>query len=230
MAVPPPFPVVLPPGAPAEPTVIRPPGAAPRPPVRRPPPAVEIATARRKRLVRLLLVAIGGVAVAAMMIFLAISKFVETEPPPRPKKPLPPPVAVKPVQEGTLAPEPEPATTKPAAPEEPVPVRPRPVRQHPKSTALSTTATTDLAPGVTVTTEAVEAEVEASQAFRTFVADAKISGVFQGTPSRAFINGRLIRVGEVVDSSLGVRFESVDPATKTIVFKDTTGAKVARRY
>ena len=129
-----------------------------------------------------------------------------------------------------LAPEPEPATTKPAAPEEPVPVRPRPVRQHPKSTALSTTATTDLAPGVTVTTEAVEAEVEASQAFRTFVADAKISGVFQGTPSRAFINGRLIRVGEVVDSSLGVRFESVDPATKTIVFKDTTGAKVARRY
>jgi hypothetical protein len=29
---------------------------------------------------------------------------------------------------------------------------------------------------------------------------------------------------------LGVRFDSVDTATKNIVFKDANGAKVSRRY
>ena len=74
------------------------------------------------------------------------------------------------------------------------------------------------------------ATAEATPAFRSFVADAKISGVFQGTPPRAFINGRLVRLGEVVDSSLGIRFDSIDPKTKNIVFKDSSGATVARRY
>ncbi len=162
---------------------------------------------------------------AAGIIGLAYVKFIEP-PPPLPK---PKPVEVRP-EIPVTPPVTDADTTKAAVPAadqvERAPAHP----VHPHSKPTMTTATTDLAPGVTITTESVEAETEASPAFRSFVADAKISGVFQGTPPRAFINGRLVRLGEVVDSLLGVRFDSIDPKTKNIVFKDSTGATVARRY
>jgi hypothetical protein len=55
-----------------------------------------------------------------------------------------------------------------------------------------------VAPGVAASAQ-VEATPEAAASFRTFVANAKVSGVFQGPPTRAMINGRLTRAGEVVD-------------------------------
>jgi len=58
--------------------------------------------------------------------------------------------------------------------------------------------------------------------FKRFVADARITGVFQGTPPRALINGRMIRAGEMVDQTLGV-FDSIDAEKKTITFEDRTG-------
>lgn len=93
----------------------------------------------------------------------------------------------------------------------------------------ATTAMTSIGRGVSATT-AVEAAVEASPAFRSFVANAKVSGVFQGTPSRAFINGRLARAGETVDGNLGIMFDSVDPERRQLVFKDKSGAIVSRKY
>jgi hypothetical protein len=80
------------------------------------------------------------------------------------------------------------------------------------------------------TTESVKAVPNASSAFRTFVASARINGVYQGTPPRAFINGRLIRTGEMIDSTMEIYFDSVDLASRSIVFKDSTGATVSRRY
>ena len=71
---------------------------------------------------------------------------------------------------------------------------------------------------------------KASAAFKRFVADARITGVFQGTPPRALINGRMIRAGEVVDQTLGVVFDSIDAEMKTITFKDRTGTTATRRY
>jgi hypothetical protein len=225
--VPPPFPVVATPGPEAisapGPVLTRPgmpgkpgvPGRNSGPPVRRVP-ASMAASARRKKFLKAILVALGGVAVAAGMIALAISKFIN--PPPPSRVPKPREVVTTPFVE-----------TPTSIPEEVAP-EPTHSRQKSKSGATTTSATTDLAPGVTVTSEDVVAEIEASQSFRSFVADAKISGVFQGTPPRAFINGRLIRVGETVDSSLGIRFESIDPKTQSILFKDTSGATVSRRY
>jgi hypothetical protein len=70
----------------------------------------------------------------------------------------------------------------------------------------------------------------ASADFRAFVANADIGGVFQGTPSRALINGRIIREGQVVDDTLGISFERIDSVKKEIYFKDTTGAEVSRDY
>ena len=233
LGAPPPFPVMrAPESAPDEapPPVLRPiirPGSPrPGPPPRRIPPSVLAASAQRKKVLRLVLVALVGLLVAAAVIRLAMFKCLDRAPASRvPRPPPAQPGHVVPV----LAPESD-ALKEPAAEEPAEPVRTRPAKPRSKSGVTVTTATTDLAPGVTVTTESVQAEIEASQAFRTFVADAKISGVFQGTPPRAFINGRLIRVGETVDPSLGITFESVDPKAKSIVFKDSTGATVARRY
>ncbi len=185
-------------------------------PVRRLPPSVVAASARKRRIWKLLMVAAGGIAMAAAIISLAYYKFIE--PPPPPPKP-------KPVIVHT-----EPDTTKAVVPANDQVERAPAPAVHPHSKPALAAVTTDLAPGVTITTESVEAETEATPAFRSFVADAKISGVFQGTPPRAFINGRLVRLGEVVDSSLGIRFDSIDPKTKNIVFKDASGATVGRLY
>ena len=71
---------------------------------------------------------------------------------------------------------------------------------------------------------------KASNAFKAFVSEAKISGVFQGTPARALINGRTVRAGDLVNKELGVYFESIDVSTKMITFVDEAGARVSRRY
>jgi hypothetical protein len=108
----------------------------------------------------------------------------------------------------------------------------KPATPVPGSTAdvpKTSTGVMTVAPGITATTE-VTAQSEASAAFKSFVGSAKISGVFQGTPARAFINGRLFRAGEVVDGGLGITFDSIDAEKKLIIFKDKAGSAVSRRY
>ena len=77
---------------------------------------------------------------------------------------------------------------------------------------------------------AIEAAADTSTAFRTFIANAKISGVFQGTPARVMFNGRLARAGDTVEPTLGITFDGLDPDRKLILFKDKSGAVVTRRY
>ncbi len=89
---------------------------------------------------------------------------------------------------------------------------------------------TSIAPGVSATNDNVTAAAEASPAFRSFVANAKINGVFQGSPPRVMLNGRLTRAGDLVEATLGVVFDSIDPDKKLILFKDKAGATVTRRY
>ena len=234
--VPPPFPVVLAPGAEGVP----PPAGGSRPgvprpgaPVRRLPAEALAKKNRSKKIVKLIMVGVGSVALAVGMLKFAMVKFIDPPPPPPSIIPKPrPPVKIAPIVDVPNPPETEPETKPAQAEAPPTASKPvRPVKTPPKKSGETTTkATSDLAPGVTVTSDAVQAEVEASSEFRTFVADAKVSGVFQGSPARAFINGRLVRAGEVVDSAMGIKFESVDPSTKTIVFKDSSGAKVSKHY
>ena len=125
-----------------------------------------------------------------------------------------------------------------AAASAPVAPSPSPVAtaSQPSATSASAPATepatarTTIAKGVTATTTLEQAGADASVEFRTFVANAKVSGVFQGTPARAFINGRLARAGETVDASLGIVFDKIDADKRHIVFRDRTGATVTRRY
>ncbi len=113
--------------------------------------------------------------------------------------------------------------------EKPALAPPAGAAKAPGSVTKTSTGMTSNGRGVSATTE-VEAAVEASPAFRSFVANAKISGVFQGSPSRAFINGRLARAGETVDANLGVMFDSVDTERRQLVFRDKAGAIVSRKY
>jgi hypothetical protein len=83
---------------------------------------------------------------------------------------------------------------------------------------------------VKVNNTRLEAAPAASPAFRAFVAAASIGGVFQGTPSRALINGTIVREGQVVEGSLGVAFDRIDSVNKVIYFKDSTGATVSKNY
>ena len=91
-------------------------------------------------------------------------------------------------------------------------------------------ARTSVTKGVSASTELENAGIEASAEFRSFVANAKVSGVFQGEPARAFINGRMVRTGEMVEANLGILFEGVDPVKRHLFFKDRSGALVTRKY
>jgi hypothetical protein len=92
-------------------------------------------------------------------------------------------------------------------------------------------ATTNLGGGISATTsDDVSAATNASPEFRSWVAGAKIGGVFQGASPRVLINGRTVRAGTTVDEGLGIILDSVNASTKTIIFKDGSGAVVERRY
>ncbi|MEY4688931.1 MAG: hypothetical protein RIR76_2954 [Verrucomicrobiota bacterium] len=123
------------------------------------------------------------------------------------------------------------ATALPPAPAATPPATPVPAAATASASAgEAATARTTIAKGVTATTTLEQAGADASVEFRTFVANAKISGVFQGTPARAVINGRLARSGETIDAAMGVVFDRIDADRRHIVFRDRTGATVTRRY
>ncbi len=117
---------------------------------------------------------------------------------------------------------------------------PRPPRAETPAAAVATTPAAPAAASVDATgateptarpaTPAVQTRPNPGAPFRTFVANMRVNGVFQGDPGRAFINGRMYHVGEVVDAPLGIRFTSLDPARKTLYFEDRTGAQMGRRY
>jgi hypothetical protein len=95
-----------------------------------------------------------------------------------------------------------------------------PIKPATAGTAALTTATsvTTVAPGLSATMP-VEAAPETTPEFRAFIVNA-----------RAVINGRLVRAGEVVDAGIGITFDGLDSERRNLVFKDKSGAIVARRF
>ncbi len=113
----------------------------------------------------------------------------------------------------------------------------RAIGPAPTPTPEATPAPTDgsvtaYAPGE-VTVPEVQAEPAAPQPgpeFIAFVETARIGGVFQGSPARAFINGRTVRAGETVDERLGVVFVGLDDSRLRLIFRDASGAEVIRKF
>jgi len=71
---------------------------------------------------------------------------------------------------------------------------------------------------------------QASPEFIKFAETMKVSGVLQGPPAKAMLNGRSFRVGAIIDPSLGVIFAGVDGATNRLILRDRTGAELRRAY
>ena len=71
---------------------------------------------------------------------------------------------------------------------------------------------------------------EPNPAFVKWSGDLKVTGVYQGNPARALIDGRLVRQGEVIEPIMGVKFAGVDAPRKHIILKDESGAQVRLKY
>jgi len=69
-----------------------------------------------------------------------------------------------------------------------------------------------------------------SETFKQFVINMRVSGVFQGEPVRALINGRTVRLGDVLEPNRKIEFYKIDPEAKQLIFRDFTGATVSRHY
>ena len=100
----------------------------------------------------------------------------------------------------------------------------------PTPATISIMADSQLTTDIKVNSTRLEAAPAANAEFRAFVANANIGGVFQGTPSRALVNGVIVREGQTVSAALGISFDRIDKVKKEIFFKDATGAEVSKSY
>lgn len=128
-------------------------------------------------------------------------------------------------------------TAKPAAPvvvappSEPVvaaPVNEVVVAETPPAEVTETVPVEPVVPEV-VQPAAPPPPPVASVAFRGWVENLKISGVRSGEDPRIFVGGSSYQRGDLVNPQLGVIFEDYDDATRMLVFKDQSGARVERR-
>lgn len=253
---PPPFPVVAPPGKSSKTTppiphvVVKAEVAEPEAPVRLP----LGGKAKAQRAKRLALFGGVGLVVLGAAGYFGYTFYFGAEPPPPPpvvKKAAP---ATAPAAAATApaAPGPTPSETlnalakapgqivnnakatinnaaqgRQAAIEEVAGAEPAAKAGTPPPPATNTaTAVRGVAPGLSATTE-VQAGSEATVAFRAYVANVKIGGV---VVTRAIINNKLTRAGELVDNTLGITFEGYDPDTKLLTFRDRSGVVVSRKY
>ncbi len=75
-----------------------------------------------------------------------------------------------------------------------------------------------------------EPEPEMSAAFHRFVTEMRVSGVFQGDPPRAMVNGRTVRAGEPLDLGLGIVFTGIDAEKHLILMSEPSGARATKKY
>lgn len=71
---------------------------------------------------------------------------------------------------------------------------------------------------------------KATPEFVAFVEALKVSSVMDGNPAKAMFNGRVIRAGDLIDATSGVRFSGVNGVKKHLILNDQSGAEVYRAY
>jgi hypothetical protein len=94
-----------------------------------------------------------------------------------------------------------------------------------KSTAYSVSSNT----GVVVAAATATAPAP-NPRFLRYAEALVVSGVFQGEPARALVDGRIIRSGDVIEPMLAVTFLGVDAPAKQLILGDKTGAQVRVKY
>lgn len=66
--------------------------------------------------------------------------------------------------------------------------------------------------------------------FREAVAGMKVDSVVLGSPSRAFIDGRFVKQGDIVHRGLGLRFTGVDPEEHVLLFTNADNVVFKKHY
>jgi cytoskeletal protein RodZ len=69
-----------------------------------------------------------------------------------------------------------------------------------------------------------------SDAFRQFVVNVRVNGVFQGENPRAMLNGKMYHPGDIVEPKLSISLFKIEVEAKQIIFRDADGAIVPRHY
>ena len=116
---------------------------------------------------------------------------------------------------------PAPAKARPAAVAPPTTPSPAPVAQPKKI---------QIGGGIVITSPGVPGTTEAGELFVTWVMNAKISGVFPGSPAKIMLNERLVRAGDTAQVRLKIKLEGLDLDNHLILFRDESGATVSRSY
>lgn len=70
----------------------------------------------------------------------------------------------------------------------------------------------------------------ASARFVRYADSIRVSGVFQGTPARALVDGRIVRAGDLLEPALGIKFVAVDADTKHLILEEGSGAQLRVKY
>jgi hypothetical protein len=70
----------------------------------------------------------------------------------------------------------------------------------------------------------------ASPAFKAFIENLHVNGVFQGENPRVLIGNSTYYVGDVINSDLGVVFIGIDSDRELALFKDSTGVTLVKKY
>ncbi len=66
--------------------------------------------------------------------------------------------------------------------------------------------------------------------FVQFAEGLRVNSVVQGSPVRAILNGRMVRVGEELNPELAVTLADVDLARKFVLLRDRSGAELRVTY
>ena len=110
--------------------------------------------------------------------------------------------------------------------------------EEPATTDVAkTTSTSSTVASATTSPEAVAPVVAqpvppppVSDAFKQFVVNLRVNGVFQGENPRAMLNGKMYHPGDIVEPKLGISLLKIEVEAKQIVFRDADGAILPRHY
>jgi hypothetical protein len=105
-----------------------------------------------------------------------------------------------------------------------------PVENPPPGTTAGSVAVVTIDPAPPPVPAGPPPVPKASARFVRYAESIRVSGVYQGSPARALIDGRLVRQGEVVEPALGVKFSDIDAEAKQIILEDGSGAQVKVKY
>ena len=105
-----------------------------------------------------------------------------------------------------------------------------PAENPPPATTAGSTPVATTEPAPPPVPEGPPPIPKANPRFVRYAESIRVSGVYQGSPARALIDGRLVREGEVVEPALGIKFSDIDAEAKQIILEDGSGAQVKVKY